>query len=450
MPPRVRILMLIVVLLMPSALRAQNIPTPDALVPVVDAYLAPLRALDVFTGVVLVARGDSVLVEKAYGMADLEHDVAMVPASTFRIASITKQFTQALAGRLAERAALDLDGSIQQWLPDFPGAGEITLRMLLDHRAGVANVNSLQYDEEALAPNTLATLVDSLARMPLDFEPGSARRYSNGGYAVATRILELAGRRDYGALLREEILRPLGLENTFNESDGAIVFGRARGYTPSPVEFGTMALAPFQEMATKTGGGSLVSTAGDLHRWALAVGSHPLLMPDSWADLFPARESWAATGRSPGYNAALLRDGNLVAVVLVNNYAAGMTYDVAQALIELAAGREAAPLAVSSPRPVDPGVVEAARGAYRLPEEYLQVGDGVLEIRQVDDELVAFLEGVPIDVLVPQGRRTFLLRTLWSTLTVEQPIDRTSPGLELRPLYRDGVYHAARIAGRQP
>ena len=438
--------LLVLALLAPAAAAAQTAGAANGLAGAVDAYVAPLRALDIFSGVVLVARGDSILFQQAYGMADREHGIAMTTGSVFRTASLTKSFTRALAGRLAERGALQLDAPIRRWLPDFPGADSITVRLLLDHRAGVPNVNSLPHDEEAVGPNTLAKLVDSLARMPLDFAPGSARRYSNGGYAVVTRILELAGGGDYGALLREHILTPVGLTQTRDEPDAEIVPGRARGYAPSPVAFGRSVHAPFQEMATKTGGGSLLSTAGDLHRWALALGRHPVLQPATWADLVPQRDPVALTGRAPGYNAALLRYGDLTAIVLLNNYAAGMTYDVARALIELAAGRTPAPLPVSAPRAPDPATASAVRGAYHLPAEYLQL-DGItaVEIRQVDDHLVALLGEVPVDVLVPQGGRSFLLRSLWSVATFEPPVEGKSPGVQLRPLYRDGTYRAARI-----
>ncbi len=411
----------------------------------VDAYLAPLRALHVFRGVVLVARGDSVLFQKAYGRADLEEDVPLAAGSVFRVASITKAFTRALAGRLAERGLVDLDAPIARWLPDFPDADRITLRLLLDHRAGVPSVNSLPYDEEALAPHTLAELVDSIARLPLDFEPGAERRYSNGGYAVATRILELAAGRPYGALLEDELLRPLGLARTHDESDGDIVPGRARGYAPSPLEFGRTVRAPFQEMVTKTGGGSLVSTAGDLHRWALAVGHDPVLDAATWADLFPRGDRWVETGRCPGYNAALVRDGDRIAVVLANDYAAGMTLDVARALIDLSNGREPEALPVAAPAAADAAVAAAAPGSYRPPPGYLSLPPGTfLEVREVDADLVAYLGDAPIDVLVPQGGRTFLLRSLWSTVTFEAPVAGRSPAFVIRPLYSEGAYRATR------
>lgn len=411
-----------------------------------DAYLAPLRALHVFRGVVLVARGDSVLFRKAYGRADLENEVPLTTRSVFRVASITKGFTRALAGRLAERGLVDLDAPIARWLPGFPDADRITLRLLLDHRAGVPNVNSLPYDEEALAPHTLAQLVDSIAKMPLDFEPGAKRSYSNGGYAVATRILELAAGRPYGPLLEDEILRPLGLGHTHSESDGEIVPGRARGYAPSPVAFGRTIRAPFQEMVTKTGGGSLVSTAADLHRWALAVGHAPVLGPATWADLFPDGDSWAETGRCPGYNAALVRDGDRIAVVLANDYAAGMTYDVARALIDLSNGREPEPLPVTAPAAADSALAAAIPGSYRPPQDYPLPPGASLEVHPVDGNLVAYLGDAPVDVLVPQGGRSFLLRSLWSLATFEAPVAGRSPAVVIRPLYREGSYRATRVA----
>jgi CubicO group peptidase (beta-lactamase class C family) len=449
--PRERVLLLLL-LVLPAPLAAQARHTPPAFAAAVDAYVAPLQALHVFSGVVLVGRGDSVIFRKAYGVADVEHGVPLTPASVFRVASLTKSFTRVLAGVLAERGVLELDAPIARWLPDFPAAEALTMRMLLDHRAGVPNVNSLPYDEEALAQGSLPALVEAIARLPLDFAPGSARRYSNGGYAVATRVLELAGGGDYATLLRAEVLDPVGLAHTRHEADSDVVPGRARGYAPSPVAFGRTVHAAFQEMATKTGGGSLVSTADDLHRWALALGAHPVLSPRSWAELFPAGDTWTMTGRSPGYNAALLREDGIVVVVLANSYAAGMTYDVAAALAGLAAGRPMPPLAVAAPQPpATPETAAALTGSYLLPPDYLGIGDDtVLEIRPVGGGLVAFVNATPFDVLVPQPGGRFLLRSLWSMLAVADTADGPVRRVEIRPLYRDVVFSAPRVPERQP
>lgn len=434
-------------LVLAAALPHAGIAQSRDLAPAVDATVAPLLALDVFSGVVLVARGDSILFEQAYGLADRELAVPVTTGSAFRIASISKSFTRALTGRLAEDGVLDLDDAIARWLPEFRRADAITVRHLLDHQAGVPNQNSLPYDEEAIGPNTLTALVDSLGRLPLDSEPGTGTRYSNGGYAVLARVLELASGRPYDALLDEELLRPLGLERTGHEADGELVPGIARGYAPSPQTPGLAVRAPYQEMGTKAGGGSLVSTARDLLRWANAIGRDDALESATWQDLFPDAD-FALQGRSPGYNAFVQRQGDLVAVVLANNYAAGMVADLGGALLELAAGKEPPALPVSAPAALDEGALAGLAGSYLIPDGTFPVPPGTpVEIRQSGGHLVAYILGTPTDVLIPQGERRFLLRALWSIATFEPPADAGSPGIEIRPLYRPGSYRVTRVDG---
>jgi CubicO group peptidase (beta-lactamase class C family) len=440
-------LVLVLLALAAPAARAQT-AAPDFGASV-DRYIQPLVDLDVFSGVVLVARGDSVVASRAYGLAVREFGVPLEVDHAFRIASLSKPFTRALVGRLAEKGALGIDDPLDRWLPDFPSADRITLRQLLDHQAGVPSVNSLPFDEESPVPNTLDQLVDSIARLPLDFEPGSDTRYSNGGYAVLGLVLEKASGMPYERLLETEILEPLELTRTGHEADGEVVPQLARGYMPSPAEFGAMRRAPFQGMATKTGGGSLTSTAGDLHRWALAIGRDPILRPETWADLFP-RADFLNTGRCPGYNVALAREGEWIAVVLANNYAAGAAMDVAPALIALARGDRPEPLPVVSPAPLAPADRAAVEGDYAVgPGPALPPGT-VVTIESRGDDLVATVFGGPVDVLVPQGDRAFLLRGLWSRATFDPPDGGRSPGIEVQPLYGMASYRAERVeeAGR--
>ncbi|HJU86932.1 MAG TPA: serine hydrolase domain-containing protein, partial [Gemmatimonadota bacterium] len=361
-----RFLFTITLLLVARPAPAQESTPPPPLAAAVDRYIQPLVDLEVFSGVILVARGDSVVLSRASGLADREFGIPVETDHAFRVASISKSFTRALVGRLVERGLLGLDDPLARWLPEFPSASRITIRLLLDHRAGVPHVNSLPYDEETPVPNTLVRLVDSIARMPLDFEPGTSESYSNGGYAVLALALERASGVSYPTLLESEVLMPLGLAHTAHERDGDIVPGLARGYEPSPEAFGRMRHAPFQEMTTKTGGGSLVSTAGDLHRWARAIGRAPILGPETWAELFPDAD-FLETGRCPGYNTAMAREGEWIAIVLANNYAAGAAADVAAASLALARGHRPEPLPVVSPTPVLPGVRDAAIGTYELP-----------------------------------------------------------------------------------
>ena len=429
------------IVLFPTGLWAQQ--RPQDLQSKLDAYVAPLVDLGVFSGTILVARGDSVIVEQYYSMADVEHGLANGPRSVYRISSVSKSFTKALVGRLVDRKVLTLDDPISRWLPGFPSADQITVRMLLDHRSGIPNINSIPYDEEALEPNTLASLVDSIAKRPLDFPPGSRRGYSNGGYAVIARVIEIATKKPYERALENEILTPLRLTSTRHQADGVIVPHLAEGYMPSPRVPNTLVRAPFQGMNTKLGGGSLVSTARDLFQWARAIGRSDILTSGTWKELFPAKDTtFVFDGRSPGYNTFVLRDSrrDLTAIVLANNYSAGMVSDVAEAAVAIVTGSTPQPLPVTRALAANPAELRKLSGNYDVPPGTLPVPAGaVIELRVVEGNLVAYLGTVPLDVLIPQGNGRYLARALWSM--VEADVTSGSVhAIRLRALYRDSAF----------
>jgi CubicO group peptidase (beta-lactamase class C family) len=392
-------------------------PAAHGLAAEVDAYLAPLAAIDVFQGAVLIARADSILLAKGYGLANVELGIANTPARVFRIASLSKAFTQVALGKLVEDGKLALADPLSRYLPGHPQGDRITLDMLRTHRAGIPNENSIPYDEEASAPNTLARMVDKLMGLPLRFEPGARTGYSNGGYALLAAVIEKVTGLSYADYLERSVLRPLGLTHTRHEADGTVIANRAFGYVPGPVRRHEMMVAPFQEMATKTGGGSLVSTVEDLHRFLRAFYRDNAIRADTWKQLFPVEEGTLAfQGRCPGYNVFMIRDvaHDVDAVVLANNYAAGMVATVGRDLVALARG-----LPVERPRwradlALDASEARAYAGSYRAPPGELPYDRGPFAIAWRGDELVLMHEGTPLDVLLPQGDNAFLARVYWS------------------------------------
>jgi CubicO group peptidase (beta-lactamase class C family) len=404
----------------------------------VRAYLQPYVDLDVFSGVVLLARGDRVLVAEPFGQANRELGVANAVDQRFRIASLSKVLTKIAIGTLLDAGRMQLDAPLARYLPGYPAGARVTIEQLLAHRAGVPNLNSLPYDEEALAPNDLDRLVAVLGRQPLEFTPGTEERYSNGGYALLAAALERVTGERYGAYLQRAVLTPLGLRDTEHEEDGAVIARLAYGYTPHPSRAGAMSVAPFQEMATKTGGGSLVSSAADLHRLALALLHEPVLRPATWRALFHERDgALLFTGRCPGFNAALYRTlaDDVVVVVLANDYAAGMVADLAPALAGMVRGR--APEPVSWKAEVAQPVVrlQAMAGAYEPPPGALPLPPGTpVDVVVLEGHLVLRAGGVPLDVLIAQGGDRFLARNLWAELTFAA--DRSA--VVYRPLFRGG------------
>ena len=411
-------------------------PAPS-LGPRVDAYLRPYEALDLFQGAVLIAHGDRVLLEKGYGFANVELGVRNTPANLFRIASLTKPFTEVLLGRLEEEKRIEMSAPLSRYLPDFPQGDSITLDMLRLHRAGIPSMNSIPYDEEASAPNTLDSLVRRIARTPLDFPPGSRRRYSNGGYAVLAAVIEKVTGRRYADALGERVLGPLRLTHTFEEADGMLVPNRAYAYTASFRARRGLEVAPYQQMATKSGGGSLVSTVSDLHRFLRAMYTDRPIQAATWRRLFPPDSVFSYQGRCPGYNVFMGRDfkHDVDVVVLCNNYAAGMVGDIGADLIAMASGRAVATPHWRADVKVDSAHVEPYLGTYKPEAGALPYGDGPVTLRWRARDLVLEIGGQPVDALIPQGDDRYLLRTLWSELRLVPGASGREPGVTIRPLW---------------
>jgi len=424
-------------LLAASALVAAPSPTAhDAkLAAAVDAYLRPLIDLDLFQGAVLIARGDRVVFEKAYGFANLELGVRNTTSQVFRIASLSKPFTEVALGRLVEERKISLNDPLSRYLPDFPRGQAITLDMLRTHRAGIPNLNSIPFDEEAAQRNSLDSLVRRIAREPLTFEPGSRSRYSNGGYALLAAVIEKASRKSYADYMEDAVFEPLGLHDTRHETDEMVVKRRAYGYTASPEARHALVLAPYQQMMTKTGGGSLVSTVHDLHRFLRAMNQSNALQATTWRTLFPPDSVFSYQGRCPGFNVWIGRDfaHDVDAVVLCNNYAAGMVGNVGDDLLLMARGGHA-----ETPRwraDVAPDSAASTRflGTYTPPRGALPFGDDPVTLRWRRGDLVLFLGDRPLDVLIPQGNDAYLLRNLWSEMRLSTEAGKVRA--TMRPLW---------------
>ena len=249
-----------VMTIVPSA-RENRSPQVDALFASLDGKQAPGAA-------VLAVRDGTVVHRAAYGLASLELGVPNRPDTVFRIASVTKPFTATAILQLCERGKLALDDRLFRFLPDFPGAGEITIRHLLTHTAGVPDFVS----------------VDEAGKLPLESRPGERLNYSNTGYEILGRIIEAVSGVAYEDYLAENIFRPLQMSHTGVDSRRRIIPGRAAGYQPDGK--GGFANADYTESGKTPAAGGLYSTVDDLLRWDQALDSGALIRPDTVAAAF--------------------------------------------------------------------------------------------------------------------------------------------------------------------
>lgn len=223
-----------------------------------------------FMGTVLVARDGAVILDKAYGMANVEWEIPNTTTTKFRLGSITKQFTAAAILLLEERGKLKLDDRVKTYLPDSPMAWDrITVFNLLTHTAGIPNFTaSPDYNTIKLSARSADAAVAAFRDRPLDFGPGEQMRYSNSGYLVLGAIIEKVAGQSYEKFVTENLFVPAGMADSGYDSNTAIIKRRASGYVRGP---GGYTNAGYLHMSIPHAAGALYSTTHDLLKWEQAL-----------------------------------------------------------------------------------------------------------------------------------------------------------------------------------
>jgi CubicO group peptidase (beta-lactamase class C family) len=250
-----------------AALSAFDRPqaAPDAAK--VDAVFAKWTAKTPGCAVGVAEDGKPVL-EKAYGLADLEHDAANAADTIFEAGSVSKQFTAAAVLLLAREGKLSLDDQARKYVPELPDYGKpLTIRHMLTHTSGLRDwggVEDIAGWPRTSRVYTHAHVLDIVSRQKaLNFEPGTYWSYCNTGYNLAAIIVSRVSGMPFAEFCRARIFEPLGMTRTSWRDDfRRIVKGRATAY--SEAKDGYRQNMPFENVH---GSGGLLTTVGDLLRW---------------------------------------------------------------------------------------------------------------------------------------------------------------------------------------
>jgi CubicO group peptidase (beta-lactamase class C family) len=401
----------------------------------VERYLEPYVSSKNFTGVVLVAKGDKLLVNRAYGYANESLRVPNTPSTRFHIASISKPFTAAAILLLQERGLLGTSDKISKYLPGFPRSDQITVLNLLTHTSGIVNVNNLpEYEKAQRFPQTPATLIQLFKDKPLDFEPGAKYAYSNSNYNILAFIIEQVGKRPYGEFLRANIFVPLGLPNTGHDGNAAdIVPNSASGYQPRGND--ELENASGIDWSAKTGNGSLYSTSADLLKFVRAYAQGKLLKPATVAELWVEKPGnnygWfvrkahgelavASNGRSPGFTSSLeyYPGRDLVVIVLSNSYSPVSQSPIAEDLAAMALGQS-----VSVPEKIEavsisPDEWRGLEGTYSFGSDFFRPNARVHLESHGQNPFLNWGNNFET-ALTPVGKGEFLDRQFWARLKVK-------------------------------
>ena len=281
-----------------------------------EQYVRPYVETNNFSGRIVVSRKGKILFNKAYGLASLEFGASNDLNTVFHIASLSKSFTAAAILILEQKGLVATDDLLSKYVPDYPLGDKITIHHLLSHTSGITETNDLpEYVNACLLQQTAETLVGLYKNKPLEFLPGEKYQYSNSNYTLLALIIEKVSKKKFGDFLRENIFEPLGMSRTFHHEDMTRVIDKmAEGYTPDG-NFGSQR-APYLDWSSKTGSGSLATTADDLVKWNAALFGTTLLSDKSKNKMFTeyvdAGYGWYIgkqfdknyifmNGRSPGF-----------------------------------------------------------------------------------------------------------------------------------------------------
>lgn len=246
----------------------------------------------------LVLRDGVARVNRGYGRSDLERGIEAGPATNYRLASVSKQFTASAILLLAQDGTLSIDDRVRRWLPSLPPAADaITLRHLLTHTSGLLDYEDLMVQPHAGQIRDAGVLALLERQDRLAFPTGTAYRYSNSGYALLALVVERASGLAFPAFLRSRIFLPLGMHDTVAYVAGGVeVPNRAWGYSDVddavPVEEWTR--TDQSPTSAVLGDGGIYSNTHDLARWDAALYDDRLLSDASRAMAFGKQV--AATG----------------------------------------------------------------------------------------------------------------------------------------------------------
>jgi CubicO group peptidase (beta-lactamase class C family)/lysophospholipase L1-like esterase len=215
-----------------------------------------------------VSESGQVVLQRAFGMADLEHAVPNRPDTIFEAGSISKQFTAAAVLLLARDGKLSLDDPVTKYIPELPDyAAPVTIRQMLHHTSGLRDWGSVAWIggwPRGKRAYTHAHVLDILGHQrALNFPPGTRWSYTNSGYNLAVMLVSRVAGEPFAEFTRKRIFEPLGMARTSWRDDYTrIVKDRAVAYAKAGATY--TADMPFEDVH---GNGGLLTTVGDLLRW---------------------------------------------------------------------------------------------------------------------------------------------------------------------------------------
>ncbi len=231
---------------------------------------------------IIVSKGEEILVEKQYGISNLDYDIPITNKTVFDIGSIAKQFTAYAILMLEERGKLSIKEPAYKYINNLPRyqKGNPTIEQLLNQTSGIKEVDGIAGIAD-LTKNDLLTqsqMMNFITKMTsLNFKPGEYFQYTNSNYILLADIVTKVSGKSFANFMQEDVFEPFGMENTIKKSSTySIIKNRAIGYVKDEGSFYKTHLHAF----IYNGDGQVLTTAKDMLKWHIGLQNVKKLSPE--------------------------------------------------------------------------------------------------------------------------------------------------------------------------
>lgn len=404
---------LLLLLLSTAAIPLQAQTDADRL----DSLMSRYTRLDRFSGAVLIARHDTVLLHKGYGMRHINPDVPNDTATLFQLASITKTFTATLILQLAEHQKLALTDKISRYFPGFPRGDSITISHLLTHTSGI-----FDYTRDPDNSPSKAGMPRYLAGTTPDFAVGSSWRYSNSNYYLLGLIIEQVTGLTYEAAVRRYLFEPLEMPQSGLDFKRLASPLKATGYYADTSSERPKKIAPLYDSTGPFAAGAIFSGTTGLYQWHKGLQQYRVLgramqekayTPNKYSnygygwqiDSAGGRRVVSHSGAIPGFrtNFARMPEDNICIVLLCNMESENLN-TITEKILAVLQHRPYTLPAFKHPLRLPPATLRRFTGDYNIPGRF------TLHVTLEGERLFAQPSGQPRSELFAERENHFFIK----------------------------------------
>jgi CubicO group peptidase (beta-lactamase class C family) len=362
--------------------------TEQKLDDLMNAYVS----LNKFNGSVLVAQKGKIVLEKGYGLKNVQNKTMNDANSIFQTYSITKTFTSTVTLKLIEQGKLSLSDKLSQFYPQFPKGDSITIEHLLTHTSGIYDYTRGGNMPDQTEKSFLA-LVES---KPLDFSPGTGWSYSNSGYWLLGFIIQKITGISYEDAVRKYIFKPLHMDHSGFAFKNLAGKDKTTGYALFTEQVKTEAI--IYEPPGPYAAGAIYSTVGDLYKYHKGLQTFKIISEASlkkayrpfkngygygWMNRsYEGHEVVSHSGGAAGYRSNFVRiPKEDICIILLNNHERANVELITKNIINILINKTYIfPAEIKLPS----AVLERYTGAFSLKPSftfYITIEDGRLAVQ---------------------------------------------------------------------